>query len=181
MINYWSALLLTGQTELSDLHSLCIETTPPNPKILNFNPPTSSNLLVASSMTWRFLTSYSFVLNFSKTRISSINPQIVKTGTGNVIAPDNKCGNWDSGKWIELLSSAVIKACRPADWGMLRSCFRVPSAMSGEYWSRCRRILIVSFLLFTRDLLVAHSFQTVCCEETEISSMNDSGGIMFSN
>ena len=84
---------IIGQGQLSDLHSLCIETTPPNPKILNFNPPTSSNLLVASSITCRFLTSYSFVLNFSKTRISSINPQMVKTGTGNVIAPDNKCGN----------------------------------------------------------------------------------------
>jgi len=117
-------------------HIRCAATAPPRPNNLNFNPPTSIKRLAASSSTDRLCTSYSPVLNFSNTLTSSINPQTVKTGTGKVIAPEIRWGNWESGKWMEELFKALTSAARPAEEGMERSWVRVAGGIKGEYRRR---------------------------------------------
>ena len=82
---------------------------------------------------FRLCTSYSPDLNFSSTRTSSIKPQTVKTGTGNVMAPEMRWGNCERGKWMDELFSASMSAWRPEVVGMDRRDWRVPLAMRGEY------------------------------------------------
>jgi hypothetical protein len=133
----WSS----NRSQHNHSHSLCVATAPPRPNSRSLTPPTSITLDVASSTIWRLCTSYSDVLNFSSTRTSSISPQTVKTGTGKVMAPERRWGNWERGKWIEDLLRASIRAARPSEGGMSRSWVRVAGGMSGEYCRRCRRIL----------------------------------------